>query len=40
MEPNLEKAGMGTYFQGFSPDKRGTQTVEVTSSSGDKVDLI
>ncbi|MEO9572209.1 MAG: hypothetical protein ABJH82_00430 [Polaribacter sp.] len=33
----LEKAGMGTYFQGFSPDKRGTQSVEVTSSSGDKV---
>ena len=33
----LEKAGMGTYFQGFSPDKRGMQTLEVTSSSGDKV---
>ncbi|MFK8058919.1 MAG: hypothetical protein AB8B78_02405, partial [Polaribacter sp.] len=32
----LEKAGFGTYFQGFSPDKRGTQTVEVTSSNGDK----
>ena len=35
----LKKAGMGTYFQGFSPDKRGTQTVEVTSSAGDKVVL-
>ena len=33
----LKKAGMGTYFQGFSPDIRGTQTVEVTSSTGDKV---
>ena len=35
----LEKAGMGTYFQGFSADKRGTQTIEVTSSSGDKVNV-
>lgn len=33
----LEAAGMGTYFQGFSASKRGTQSVEVTSSSGDKV---
>ena len=33
----IEKAGMGTYFQGFSADKRGTQQVEVTSSSGSKV---
>ncbi|PWG04604.1 hypothetical protein [Polaribacter aquimarinus] len=33
----LEKAGMGTYFQGFSADKRGTQIIEVTSSNGDKV---
>lgn len=33
----LEKAGMGTYFQGFSRDKRGTQKVEVTSTSGDKI---
>ena len=33
----LEKAGMGTYFQGFSADKRGKQTVEISSSSGDKV---
>ncbi|WP_347172858.1 hypothetical protein [Polaribacter uvawellassae] len=36
----LEKAGMGTYFQGFPADKRGTQTVEVTSSSGDKVTVV
>jgi hypothetical protein len=35
----LEKAGMGTYFQGFPADKRGTQTLEVTSSSGDIVSL-
>lgn len=35
----LEKAGMGSYFEGFSADKRGTQTVEVTSSSGDKVNI-
>ena len=33
----LEKAGMGTYFHGFSADKRGTQNVEITSSTGDKV---
>ena len=36
----LDKAGMGTYFQGFSPDKRGPQTVEVTSSTGDKVTVV
>ncbi|WP_298878886.1 hypothetical protein [uncultured Polaribacter sp.] len=35
----LEKAGMGTYFQGFSADKRGTQKVEVTSSNGGKVNV-
>ena len=35
----LEKAGMGTYFQGFSPDKRGTQEVEITSSNGGKVNV-
>ena len=28
---------MGSYFQGFSSDKRGTQQVEITSSSGDKI---
>ena len=33
----LKKAGMGTYFQGYGSDKRGNQTVEVTSSNGDKV---
>ena len=36
----LEKAGMGTYFQGFSPDKRGTQTVDITSSAGNKVNIV
>ncbi|TVZ56147.1 hypothetical protein OD91_1427 [Lutibacter sp. Hel_I_33_5] len=35
----IEKAGMGTYFQGFSPDKRGSQEIEVTSSSGDKINV-
>lgn len=35
----LEKAGMGSYFQGFSSDKRGTQRVEITSSSGDKINI-
>ena len=35
----LKKAGMGTYFQGFSADKRGTQTVDISSSSGDKISI-
>jgi hypothetical protein len=35
----LEKAGLGTYFQGFSADKRGNKKVEITSSSGDKVEV-
>lgn len=35
----LEKAGMGTYFHGFSPDKRGTQNVVINSSDGDLVDM-
>ena len=33
----LEKAGIGTFFQGFSPDKRGEKEVTMTSSDGDKV---
>lgn len=35
----LEKAGMGTYFQGSSPDKRGTQKVVINSSDGDLLDI-
>ena len=35
----LKKAGMGTYFQGFSASKRGTQSVDISSSSGDKISI-
>lgn len=35
----LEKAGLGSYFYGFSPDKRGTQKVVINSSNGDLVDI-
>ncbi|NNJ56060.1 MAG: hypothetical protein HKP14_08005, partial [Bacteroidia bacterium] len=32
-------SGIGTYFQGFSPDKRGTKNITISSSDGDKVEL-
>ena len=35
----LEEAGLGTYFQGFPAAKRGNKKVEITSSSGDKVEI-
>jgi hypothetical protein len=35
----LEGAGMGTYFKGFSADKRGNKKIEITSSTGDKVEV-
>ncbi len=35
----LEEAGMGTYFQGYPASKRGKKKVEITSSSGDKVEV-
>ena len=35
----LEKAGLGSYYYGFSPDKRGTQKVIINSSNGDVVDI-
>ena len=35
----IKKAGMGTYFQGYGSDKRGNKVIEVTSSSGDKVNI-
>lgn len=35
----LEGAGLGTYFQGFPADKKGNKKVEITSSSGDKVEV-
>ncbi|MEL6676481.1 MAG: hypothetical protein AAFR61_30005 [Bacteroidota bacterium] len=31
--------GVGTYFKGFSPDKRGHKQIQITSSNGDKIDL-
>ncbi len=33
-DTNLEQAGVGTYFYGFSPDKRGEKQVKITSSNG------
>lgn len=38
----IPKAGIGTYFQGFSPSERGNKKVQITSSNGDvvTVDLI
>ncbi|MGJ8745937.1 hypothetical protein [Polaribacter sp.] len=35
----IEKAGKGTYFQGFSADQRETKKIEVTSSSEDIVSV-
>jgi len=35
----LEKAGLGTYFQGFSPEKRGNKNITITSSDGSKVSV-
>ncbi|PCJ67786.1 MAG: hypothetical protein COA58_01220 [Bacteroidetes bacterium] len=32
-------AGMGTHFLGFKPSERGTKTVTITSSDGDKVNV-
>lgn len=33
----LSKAGIGTYFQGFSPEQRGIKEVLINSSDGDVV---
>ena len=35
----LTKAGIGSYFQGFSPDLRGDKKIQITSSNGDKIDI-
>lgn len=35
----LTKAGIGTYFQGFSPNLRGDKKVKITSSDGDKIQI-
>lgn len=35
----LPSAGIGSYFQGFSPKERGAKKVEITSSNGDKVSV-
>ncbi len=32
-------AGIGTYFHGFSPEKRGNKKVLITSSNGDNIEL-
>lgn len=32
-------SGVGTYFQGFKPENRGTKQIEVKSSDGDQVSL-
>lgn len=32
-------SGMGTYFQGFKPEKRGEKNMVITSSDGDKIEL-
>ena len=33
-------SGIGTYFQGFNPSKRGAKEVIITSSNGDKVEVM
>jgi hypothetical protein len=35
----LPYAGMGTYFEGFSPDQRGNKSVVITSSNGDQAEV-
>ncbi len=35
----MPPAGMGTYFQGFSPDGRSPKAVTISSSDGDQVKL-
>lgn len=36
---NVESAGVGTFFHGFSPSERGTKTVKITSSDGDMLEV-
>lgn len=38
-DSSLTKAGIGTYFQGFSPNLRGDKKVKITSSNGDVVKI-
>lgn len=38
-DTNVESAGIGTFFHGFSPSERGTKTVKISSSNGDEVEL-
>ena len=34
-----ETIGMGSYFYGFKPEKRGEKTVKITSSNGDEINV-
>ena len=36
---NVENAGYGTYYHGFSPDKRGSKKVKITSTNGNEVNI-
>lgn len=40
-DSNIAYSGAGTYFKGFSPEKRGKKNIKITSSNGDvvKVDV-
>lgn len=39
-EVSVENAGYGTYFHGFSPDKRGNKAVKITSSNGNVAEVV
>lgn len=36
---NVESAGIGTFFHGFSPSERGTKMVTISSSDGDMLEV-
>lgn len=35
----IPNAGMGTYFQGFSPDQRGVKTVTISTANGSQAEV-
>jgi hypothetical protein len=36
---NVKPAGIGTFFHGFKPEKRGNKTVKITSSNGNVAEV-
>lgn len=39
-EENVKPAGIGTFFYGFKPEKRGDKMVKITSSNGNVVNVV